>query len=175
MSAVSNASVSRTARALCRALHQDLGLSRAMLALANAETRALRENDAQSVQSIQSEMQALLARQQAADAQREEAVRALARALGMNSGADRSLPPLSEIILRAPLSEARPLLALRSDILAAHAALQQAGERNRALLANALMFVHLSLAALTGSISTQRRYGGSSAGAAPTLYVDRKC
>lgn len=162
-------------RALNRALKQELMLGQQQLAIAGAQTDALIANDARRLQAWVEEAREILARQEAVALSRQQAALELARALGMEGESDGIAPPLSQIVLRLPVEEAKRLLATRRQILAVDHQIQSVNERNRPLLENALDFVQFTIHALTGLALKPARYGANpNAVAAPTFYIDRK-
>jgi hypothetical protein len=167
--------IARAVHLLARALQQDLLLGRKLLGLTEQQAEALRNHEPQQVQELLAAGEIVAAQQLEAGRQRTEAVRELARALGLKPDGGSSLPPLSDLALHLPLPDAHRLLALRTEILAVEERLREAGERNRALIQNALDFVQFSLQALTGAALKPAKYGmNPNALAAPIFYLDHK-
>jgi len=164
------------ARALIRALQQELALGKRLAALSNAQTEALVSNDVARVSALEAEGRVLVEQQTTLGQQRVEAARALASAVQLDAPPDKPVPSLAQIVLRLPLPEARQLIALRGEILRVEQEIQAVNARNRVLLQNALEFVEVSLYALTQLALRPARYGTNpDALAAPTFYVDQRC
>jgi hypothetical protein len=175
MSATSNQTAARAVQMLARSLQQDLLLGRKLLRITEEQAQALRSHAPERVQELLVAGEMVAAQQREAEKQRNEAIRGLTRAVGIQTDSAAPLPPLSEIALHLPLLDARRLLALRTEILSVEARIREASERNRALIQNALDFVQFSLQAITGAALKPSRYGvNPNALAAPTFYLDHK-
>src|SRR5438067_12358859 len=101
------------ARELQRLLQQDLALGRRLLGNATAQTEALTVGDTIWLGALLQEGREMAQSQELLDAQRAAAIGPLAKAVGLDTKASPTPPPLSELALRMPVEEARMLLALR--------------------------------------------------------------
>lgn len=148
-------------------------LAKTMLCVLNAETEALIVNDHRSVAMMERHCRELVKEQAERDRLREQAVAAVASALALE-GTDGPPPRLSDLALQLPLAEARAVLALRREILAAHDHIRRANERNRALLENALSCVESTLDTIREFAFKKPGYGANPNTLTPaTLCLNR--
>jgi hypothetical protein len=149
---------SNPARALQSALQSDLTLAKTMLCVLNAQTEALLANDARSVAMMEKQCRSLASQQEEGDKARMDAIDALMRSNGVTTP-DGSVPHLSDLALRMPLSESRAILALRRELLSTHQHIQRANERNRVLLENALSCIESTIETVRELAFANRGYG----------------
>lgn len=169
------ANLSRLSQDAQRTLQADIALVQKMLAVASAQTEALRIGDAVRVAALDEEGRSIAEAQSTLGTQRDASLRALAGALGFQVDAEIPLPPLSELALRLPLAEAHKLLTLRSRILSLQQKMEAVTARNRALLENALDYVQFSITALTTLALRPAPYGPNvHAVVTPIFYVDQR-
>jgi len=162
------------ARQLKAVLEVDLEYSRQMLCVLNAQTEALLANDARSVAAIERHAKSVIRKQQSNDGERTTAVNALATELGVQVGDDMPAPPLSDLVLHLPLSEARGVLGLRMSIHENHEKIRETNERNRLLAENALAWVRASLDAIRECAFKPARYGTNPNTVTPAiLYINQ--
>ncbi len=153
-----------------RVLQQELVVMEQILTLTDAITDALMRQDIVLLQQLVAEKHRCILNGTRLDQERLAAAKSLAWAAGV--------PPTSslwQVCQVLPKSARNALLALRSRMLNVHYRLQQAEDRNKVLLANAIHLTRFHIDLLTNAALHPAAYGTNLTRVAnPAFYVDNK-
>jgi hypothetical protein len=174
MNTVRQPNLTRTFRALERALYEELLLVREMRDLMTEQHLALIAADTPRVQALAEAGTTLVERQRLAEWQRIQAVAALTNALGIATP-EGGEPSLSDLLPALGAAEAQKLTATRDEILAVHRALDEINEKNHPLIENALETLRLTMDAMNQILIQPARYGTNPVSVTrPAFYIDRQ-
>ncbi len=153
-----------------RLLQQELAVMEQILTLTDAITDALTKQDIARLQELVAEKHRCIMNGTRIDQERVVAAKSLAWAAGVSPTST-----LWQVCQVLPKAGRNTLLQLRSRMLNVHYRLQQAEDRNKVLLANAIHLTRFHIDLLTNAALHPAAYGTNLTRVAnPAFYVDNK-
>lgn len=141
-----------------------LGTSERLLRSLGEQTRALTARDVAAVESIQPELETMLARMRTIDDQAAASAARLAEALGTE-------PTLRGLLGALDGVEAQQVQAIANRVRTVARNVEEALDRNRALIENELTYINGTLALIARAAS--ERQGAFGPGGSETVILDR--